>query len=535
MGQTLSQPITDKHTTTGADERYLYAVSEMQGWRISMEDAHTTELKLNSDDPNTFFAVYDGHGGSTVARYAGRNVHRRLTNEESYHEKNYEKALKQAFLGTDEDMRADPAFMHDPSGCTAVAVLIADDGKMYCANAGDSRSVLSSQGTAKPLSFDHKPQSQTETARIVAAGGYIEYGRVNGNLALSRALGDFDFKKNYALGPEKQVITADPDITQHELNEEDEFLVLACDGIWDCLSSQQVINIVRRQVAEGKELAEICELIIDRCLSQDSSTQGGIGCDNMTLSIVAILGGRDKDAWYTWIKDRVERNHGFPTPAGLPELYPHHRANYIPAPRANGVMSRGFGGGIAFYPGGTNLFTEAASAYTYDSSDSEPDNDHEDHEAKVGSITEVQDEAKQEENDHQDNNAQPQIGEDDESISFTIHAPAAKQVDVVPPSTRAEGDKAVGVNVNGRAAEDSDSDSVMTERSDDGDAATEGVHPTSASRDATLLGSTAGLRTVGSPLVAQNDHATNGSSNPAVQPSPAAHSPVTAATTSSST
>lgn len=81
----------------------------------------------------------------------------------------------------------------------------------------------------------------------MAAGGYIEYGRVNGtcwqrdrleriltvrlgNLALSRALGDFDFKKNYSLGPEKQVITADPDITQHDLSEEDEFLVLACDG-----------------------------------------------------------------------------------------------------------------------------------------------------------------------------------------------------------------------------------------------------------------------------------------------------------------
>jgi serine/threonine protein phosphatase PrpC len=51
-----------------------------------------------------------------------------------------------------------------------------------------------------------------------------------GNLALSRALGDFDFKKNTNIVPEKQIITADPDVTAHEITEEDEFLVVACDG-----------------------------------------------------------------------------------------------------------------------------------------------------------------------------------------------------------------------------------------------------------------------------------------------------------------
>ena len=53
---------------------------------------------------------------------------------------------------------------------------------------------------------------------------------LSGNLALSRALGDFQFKKNYSLGPQAQIITADPDVTCHEISEEDEFLVLACDG-----------------------------------------------------------------------------------------------------------------------------------------------------------------------------------------------------------------------------------------------------------------------------------------------------------------
>jgi protein phosphatase 2C family protein 2/3 len=54
---------------------------------------------------------------------------------------------------------------------------------------------------------------------------------LSGNLALSRALGDFEFKKNYSLGPEQQIITANPDVSYHEISEDDEFLVLACDGV----------------------------------------------------------------------------------------------------------------------------------------------------------------------------------------------------------------------------------------------------------------------------------------------------------------
>lgn len=74
-----------------------------------------------------------------------------------------------------------------------------------------------------------------ETKRIVDAGGFVEYGRVNGNLALSRAIGDFDFKKNEALPAEQQIVTANPDIIERQLEVEDEFIVLACDGIYNLL------------------------------------------------------------------------------------------------------------------------------------------------------------------------------------------------------------------------------------------------------------------------------------------------------------
>ncbi|KAG6918764.1 hypothetical protein DXG01_011955 [Tephrocybe rancida] len=327
MGQTLSSPATKKYSESGGDDRFSFGVSEMQGWRISMEDAHAIVLDLDRDKEasNAFFAVYDGHGGGTVAKFAGSNVHKRLVEEETYKQGQYEAAMKRAFLGTDEDLLANPAHTRDPSGCTAVAALVTTDGKIYVANAGDSRSVIGVKGEVKPLSFDHKPTSETEKERIHGAGGYIEYGRVNGNLALSRALGDFEFKKNYSLGPERQIITADPDVTVHEISEEDEFLIIACDGIWDCLSSQQAVDFVRREVAQGKELAEICENMCEHCLAPDTTSGAGVGCDNMTVMIIALLHGRTKEDWYKWITDRANTDYGYPTPANPPQIYAQSR------------------------------------------------------------------------------------------------------------------------------------------------------------------------------------------------------------------
>ena len=70
-----------------------------------------------------------------------------------------------------------------------------------------------------------------EKARICAAGGFVDFGRVNGNLALSRAIGDFEFKKSAELSPEQQIVTAFPDVVTHPISDDDEFLVIACDGM----------------------------------------------------------------------------------------------------------------------------------------------------------------------------------------------------------------------------------------------------------------------------------------------------------------
>ncbi len=92
-------------------------------------------------------------------------------------------------------------------------------------------------------------------------------------------------------------------------------------GIWDCLSSQQAVNVVRLLISQGRRLPQICEEICELCLAPDTTNGVGIGCDNMTILIVAILNGKTQDEWYDWVTDRVKNKHGYQTPETLPQLY----------------------------------------------------------------------------------------------------------------------------------------------------------------------------------------------------------------------
>ncbi|KAH6649706.1 phosphatase 2C-domain-containing protein [Chaetomium tenue] len=390
MGQTLSEPVVEKTSANGGDKRLFYGLSAMQGWRISMEDAHTAELDLLEDNPKaakehasqlSFFGVYDGHGGSNVALFAGDNIHRIVAKQDTFKAGNYEQALKDGFLATDRAILNDPKYEDEVSGCTACVGLITDD-KIYIANAGDSRSVLGVKGRAKPLSFDHKPQNEGEKARITAAGGFVDFGRVNGNLALSRAIGDFEFKKSAELAPEQQIVTAYPDVVVHEISDDDEFLVVACDGIWDCQSSQAVIEFVRRGVAAKQDLDKICENMMDNCLASNSET-GGVGCDNMTMIIIGFLRGRTKEEWYEEIAKRVANGDGPCAPPEYAEFRgPGVHHGFDESDSAYDVEDQkqgksfgigGYRGRVIFLGDGTEVVTDSDDAEMFDNS--EEDND----------------------------------------------------------------------------------------------------------------------------------------------------------------
>lgn len=311
MGQILSQPEKDKHSEENADKYLAYGLSCMQGWRINMEDAHATILNLdedNTDDHVAFFGVYDGHGGEKSAIFTGLHLHELIKLTDAFKRQDYPNALKDGFLLCDQAILQDFETRNDESGCAATSAIITSK-KIFCGNAGDSRTVMSVNGFAKALSFDHKPYNDGEKARICAAGGYVDVGRVNGNLALSRGIGDFSFKTNPELPAEEQIVTCYPDVISHDIDfNKDEFVILACDGIWDCLSLQTCVECVRRGIYEKKSFTQICEEIMELCCAP-TSDGSGIGCDNMSILIVALLDytkNETLDEWYDKIYRRVE-------------------------------------------------------------------------------------------------------------------------------------------------------------------------------------------------------------------------------------
>ncbi|KAF0436962.1 PP2C-domain-containing protein [Gigaspora margarita] len=275
----------------------------MQGWRSNMEDAHTAILKLSAKKGYSYFGVYDGHSGQNAAKYTGNHLHVRISKDGTF-EADLTTAIQNGFLATDDDLKNDPQFQNDPSGCTAVMAIVTPYNEIYVGNAGDSRAVLSEDGIAFPMSHDHKPVNEAESKRIMNAGGFIEFERVNGNLAVCRALGDFEFKRNKNLHAKDQIITAFPDVQKREIKfESTEFLVLACDGIWECLSSQDVVSFIRKCISENKDLHKTCEDLMERCLAKGGELDG-IGYDNMTVIIVGFLHNKTEKEWYEWMAKR---------------------------------------------------------------------------------------------------------------------------------------------------------------------------------------------------------------------------------------
>lgn len=123
---------------------------------------------------------------------------------------------------------------------------------LYVANAGDSRSVLCRQNGDRfenfDMSVDHKPDNTDEKKRIEKAGGFVSDGRVNGNLNLSRALGDLEYKRDDKLKSHEQLIIAVPDVKVEALTKNDRFLLMGCDGVFETLNHQELINVINEQL-----------------------------------------------------------------------------------------------------------------------------------------------------------------------------------------------------------------------------------------------------------------------------------------------
>lgn len=314
MGQNFSsEPVIEKVTEREQDDTFNVAVSSCQGWRMTQEDNHSLMLELPGEHKAAFFAVFDGHGSARVSKHASESLWRHLVENEMYIKGNFKEALEQAFLTFDREVN--DSYNAQLAGTTAVCLLVVNN-VIYCANIGDSRGVASVNCRSMPLSYDHKPENPQELKRILAAGGYVLGNRVNGNLALSRAFGDFHYKGNDQLPPEQQIVSPCPDIKTLELNDDVDFLVLACDGIWDVLSSAEVVEFILFRLENQQEPGTICEQLTTRCLATDYELV--IGCDNMTVLLICYTRGR---SWAEYCTDIFNKNS---IRMGMPSRKPHN-------------------------------------------------------------------------------------------------------------------------------------------------------------------------------------------------------------------
>ena len=283
MGAFLEKPKTEKSTSSGEGKGLRYGVSAMQGWRMEMEDAHVCNTELESSKLSlegwAFFGVFDGHAGAKVSQYCAENLLKCITehfedSKEDNNVVNIEKAKEgiiEGFLTTDKKLREEPQWStgEDRSGTTAITVMVTPTHIIW-GNCGDSRGLLCRSGKLEHFTKDHKPYNPSEKDRIERAGGTVMMQRVNGSLAVSRALGDFDYKRCTDLKPNEQLVSPEPDIETNERHETDEFLFLACDGIFDVMTNEEVIAYISRQLTLTDDLALICSNLLDLCLHKVS-------------------------------------------------------------------------------------------------------------------------------------------------------------------------------------------------------------------------------------------------------------------------
>ncbi|XP_029026621.1 protein phosphatase, Mg2+/Mn2+ dependent, 1Na (putative) isoform X2 [Betta splendens] len=285
----LERPVMEKCVAEGQSESGLsYAVASMQGWRAQMEDAHACVPQLRGQLADwAYFGVFDGHAGTTVAQYCSRNLldHILATGGVTADEDAdlVKDGIHEAFLNIDRHMhKLARQESWDRSGSTAAAVIISPC-HIYFINCGDSRTLLCHGGRVAFYTEDHKPFNPREKERIQNAGGSVTLQRVNGSLAVSRALGDFDFKEVDWRPQTEQLVSPEPEVCELARSPEDEFLILACDGVWDAIGNEELCAFVRSRLHVCDDLREICTQVIDLCLYKGS-------LDNISIIIVCFPG-----------------------------------------------------------------------------------------------------------------------------------------------------------------------------------------------------------------------------------------------------
>jgi len=253
----------------GVSKRFKVGSAEDRGRRISMEDQTVIYGSLEGNELEDYFAVFDGHGGIAASKFCASSLHNEITSvlrqKASDDLTDMKTLMKEAFVRCNESLKE--LNTCSETGTTAV-VAYSRGNRLWIANVGDSRAVLSKNGSAVRITTDHKPSLQSEKNRILEQKGFVFFGRVNGVLAVSRALGDFNFNPH---------VTCEPDVFgPFDVDDkENQFLILACDGLWDVIDDDKAVQIIR----DSKSPEEGARVLVSAAIN-------GRSMDNVSVVVV---------------------------------------------------------------------------------------------------------------------------------------------------------------------------------------------------------------------------------------------------------
>ena len=214
-----------------------------------------------------FFGIYDGHGGSNVSTFLQQQLHTYLVGPYF----TVQRACENAFSKAEEY-----SLQNYTDGSTALMVLVDSHNNLHCAWTGDTRAVLEKDGAVAFETIDHKPEAATELARIKQCGGTIaKWGvwRVGG-LAIARSIGDVGVK-NMCPG---QVIAV-PDYAKIALQKNNHFMIMASDGLWDVMSSEEAVTKVHNMLKKVTDLNLVAQNLQDEAITRGSA-------DNITICVI---------------------------------------------------------------------------------------------------------------------------------------------------------------------------------------------------------------------------------------------------------
>jgi protein phosphatase 1L len=251
------------------DGKMSCGYSSFRGKRASMEDFYDIKTSKIDGKSVCLFGIFDGHGGSRAAEFLKEHLFENLMKHPKF-VTDTKVAISETYQSTDmKFLESEKDTFRDDGSTASTAVLVGN--RLYVANVGDSRTVVSKAGRAIPLSDDHKPNRSDERKRIENAGGVVMWAgtwRVGGVLAMSRAFG------NRML---KQFVVADPEIQEQEIDKDLEMLVLASDGLWDVVPNEDAMAL-----ASSEEQPEAAA----RKLTETAFTRGS--ADNITCIVVKL-------------------------------------------------------------------------------------------------------------------------------------------------------------------------------------------------------------------------------------------------------